>query len=306
MIVCALLAAGANALATVLQRIGVEEATSTNGPQAVGRARQRLMASVLRRPIWFAGLGLMVASFLLQAIALALGNLTTVQPIMVTELLFLVVILGFFFHQTLGRREIITVVGTISGLAVFLAVSSAGGGFEQPDLDNWAFLLGAGVVVIVAAAMLGAHGSRSFRAACFGVAGGVAFALTAAFIKTSADQWSKGPFYVLSHWQAYAVAVAGLAGLVLSQHALEAGPVAASQSALLISNPLASIVMGVYLFGDHLDRSGGRLALELAALAVMFVSLFGLSHSPLIAAGGSGSEHLSEAKQDLRARSVPG
>jgi drug/metabolite transporter (DMT)-like permease len=276
-IVLALLAAGANALATVLQRIGIEEAGSTPG------VRGGLIKGILRRPVWFAGLGLATVSFLLQAIALSLGDLSTVQPVMVTELLFLLIILGLWFHRTLGWREWIGASGTAIGLGVFLATSSAVGGHDRPQAEDWLLLLGASIGGIVIATLLTRRGPRSWRAAFFGVAGGIAFALTAAFVKTAADQWSRGPWYVLSHWQAYAVAIAGLCGLVISQHALDAGPVAASQSALLIVNPLASIVMGIWLFGDRLRLSGGREIIEAAFLAVMFLSLFVLSHSPLIA-----------------------
>lgn len=299
----ALLAAGANALATILQRLGVEEAVRDSGSRERG-----LMASVLRRPIWFAGLALAAASFLLQALALAIGNLVTVQPVMVTELLFLVLILGFWFHHNLGRREWVTVVGTVCGLGVFLAVSSSSGGTQRPAPEDWMILLGTGGVAIVIAVLVARRGSRSWRAACLGIAGGMCFALTAAFIKTTADLWPRGAVFVFSHWQIYGVMVAGMLGLVISQHALDAGPVAASQSALLIVNPLSSIVMGIFLFGDHLQRSGGRLAVEFVFLGVMFLSLFGLSHSPLIATSGAADESLTDRRPQARmpAGSLPG
>ncbi|HUZ20455.1 MAG TPA: DMT family transporter [Acidimicrobiales bacterium] len=276
-IVLALLAAGANALATVLQRIGVEEAAPADG------RRRALMAKVIRRPIWFAGLALTTASFLLLAVALSLGDLSTVQPIMVTELLFLLAILGLWFHRSLGWREWLGATGTATGLGAFLALSSPGGGQLRPTRTDWVLLLAACVGAVVLSTASAQRGPRSWRAACFGVAGGITFALTAAFIKTAADEWSKGPVFVLTHWQAYGVAVSGLAGLVISQHALDAGPVAASQSSLLIVNPLASIVMGVWLFGDHLRHSGGLGTAEAVSLCVMFASLFVLSSSPLIA-----------------------
>jgi drug/metabolite transporter (DMT)-like permease len=219
-IVLALLAAGANALATVLQRLGLEESAQGAG--------QGIVARIVRQPVWFAGLGLATVSFLLQAIALSLGDLSTVQPVMVTELLFLVVIISFWFHRRLGWREWIAVVGTSVGLGIFLGVSAAVGGHERPQTEDWTWLLVASVGAIVVASSLARRGSRSWRAACFGFAGGVAFALTAAFVKTAADQWGRGPWYVLSHWEAYAVAISGLSGLFISQHALDAGPVAAS------------------------------------------------------------------------------
>lgn len=277
-VVLALLAAAANALATVLQRIGVEEAGS-------GERSGGLMASVLRRPIWFAGLSLTSASFLLQAIALSVGDLSTVQPVMVTELLFLLLILGLWFRQKLGWREWAGAAGTAVGLGVFLAFSAAGPGSERPGRSDWILLLTASVAAIALSVLAAQRGGRAWRAAAYGVGGGVTFALTAALIKTVSFIWPRGLVAVLSHWQTYGVALTGLVGLVLSQHALEAGPVAASQSALLVVNPISSIVMGVWLFGDHLHTGGFRLGIELVALIVMFAFLLLLSSSPLIATG---------------------
>ncbi len=287
-IVLALLAAGANALATVLQRLGVEEATS-------GRGRVSLMAALLRRPIWFAGLALTMVSFLLQAIAISLGDLSTVQPVMVTELLFLAVILGGWFKLTFGVREWTGIAGTVAGLGTFLLLSAARGGHQRPDRLDWTLLLATCCGAVLASLVLGSRGGRSWRAAWLGTGGGIAFALTAAFIKTAADLWNRGPLGILLHWQTYGIAIAGGLGFVITQHALEAGPVAASQSALLIVNPLSSIVMGIWLFGDRLQTGGGRGPVEVIALGVMFCSLYLLSHSPLIADEGE-EGRLSESR----------
>src|SRR5665213_4378269 len=98
-IVLALIAAGANAFATIMQRIGVEEANKSD------KTSRALMAGVMKRPIWFMGLVIVAASFLLQAIALSLGNLSTIQPVMVTEILFLVVILSLWFQKKLSLHD---------------------------------------------------------------------------------------------------------------------------------------------------------------------------------------------------------
>ena len=273
----ALLAAAANAFATVLERVGLEQATPTHS------SMRAVMVGVLHRPIWYAGLALTTASFLLQALALANGNLSTVQPIMVSEIVFLLAILGIWFHNPLGWREWLGAGGTAAGLGGFLALSSSTGGNARPSRDDWGLLIIACVGAVLLSTFAGRRGPRAWRAACYGVGAAVSFALTAAFIKTVADQWPKGIGFVFTHVEAYGVAAAGLAGLVLSQHALNAGPVAASQTALLIVNPLSSIVMGIWLFDDHLQTRGGREVFEALALAVMFLALFVLSTSPLIA-----------------------
>jgi drug/metabolite transporter (DMT)-like permease len=277
-IALALLAALANALATVLQRLGLEQAATTRTVQ-VG-----VMAGALKRPIWYVGLSLTTASFLLQALALANGDLATVQPIMVTEIVFLLAVLGIWFHYHLGWREWAGAIGTAAGLGSFLALSTTHtGGDKTPSREDWGLLLIASVGAVLLTTLAGRHGPRAWRAACYGIGAAISFAFTAACIKAVADQWSGGVIGVFTHLEAYGVAIAGLVGLVLSQHALNAGPVAASQAALLIVNPLSSIVMGIWLFDEDLHGGGARTFLEAIALAVMFAALFILSTSPLVA-----------------------
>ncbi|HEV2360305.1 MAG TPA: DMT family transporter [Acidimicrobiales bacterium] len=276
-VVLALLAGLCNAIGTVMQRIAVESAA------AAGQ-----ISGVLKRPVWFLGLVFMTGTFVLQALALNLGALSVVQPIQVTELVFLLAILGGWFRRVLGWREWFGAVGTAVGLGTFLAVGAPSGGGLQPDLDSWVLVLCASIGALFIALLAGTRGTPSWRAAWLGTAAGVAFAVDASLIKASATLLHAGGYaHLLTHWQPYGVAVAGLAGLVIVQHALNAGPIAASQSALLIVNPVASIVIGLMLFGDHLQTSKGRIAVDVMSLCLMFASLFVLTHSPLIASQGA-------------------
>jgi drug/metabolite transporter (DMT)-like permease len=283
-VLLALCAALSNALATVMQRIGVESAPDD------ARSSKRLCFATF--------------SFLLQAVALSLGALSTVQPVMVTELVFLLAVLGFYFRRPLGWGEWIGAGGTAIGLGIFLSVSAPAGGSLRPDVTSWGMVLGAAAVGICLSLFMTRVGSRSWRAAWFGAAGGIAFALTAALIKVSSDYVNHQGFdRLFTHWQPYSIAVAGLIGLILTQHALQAGPIAASQSSLLIVNPLASILMGTLLFGDRLQTSGGRIVVDSLALTVMFVGLVVLSHSPTISSP-TAEERLSTGR-DRRVEVAP-
>jgi len=74
----------------------------------------------------------------------------------------------------------------------------------------------------------------------------------------------------------------GIVGMFLAQNAYQAGPVTASQSALVIVDPLASIAIGIGLFGDHVQTAGGRLVGEVLAMVVLVVGVYSLSRSPLV------------------------
>jgi hypothetical protein len=286
----AVCAALCNALTTIFQRLGVETAPESNGRGL------KLLRHVLRRPIWYVGLFAMIGSFVFQATALGFGGLTVVQPLMVSELVFLVVILRFWFGTPLGWREAIGTVLTVAGLASFLAVSNAGGGTTVPSTSGWIIVTSvcAGAI-IVCLACTGLRASRPWRSAWFGAAGAISFSLSACFTKATTILFSQGFWHLFTHWEPYAIMVAGLAGLVFTQDAFHAGPITASQATLTIVDPIVSIIIGIGLFDDELRGGIGALAVDAVALLVMCAGLFVLTQSPLIA-GAVDQEQLGKSR----------
>jgi len=272
----AVMAAFANALTSVLQRMGVESAPADTN------LKLSLIAYALRRTVWLAGFLVLIAAFLLQFLALHFGRLTTVQPILTLELPFLVAILGLWFRLPLTWREWIGASAAACGLAAFLALSAPSGGNETPDLEDWGIVSFAVIAGCSLAVLLTRVGSPAWRAAWFGTAGAIAFAFTAALIKTMNDEINRGWSHVFVSWPPYALAGAGLVGVFLAQNAFHVGPVTASQSALVIVDPLVSIAIGVGLFGDHVQTAGGRLIGEILAMMVLSAGVFSLTRSPLV------------------------
>lgn len=272
----AVMAAFANALTSVLQRMGVETAPPETN------LRLSLITYALRRKVWVAGFLVMIAAFLLQFLALHFGHLTTVQPILTLELPFLVAILGIWFRQPLTWKEWVGSSAAAGGLAAFLALSAPSGGNETPDLENWGVVSFAVIAGCSLSVLFTRVGGPGWRAAWFGVAGAIAFAFTAALIKTMNDEIAHGWGHVFLSWPPYAMAGAGLAGVFLAQNAFHAGPVTASQSALVVVDPLVSIAIGIGLFGDHVQTAGGRLIGEVLAMLVLFAGVLSLSRSPLV------------------------
>jgi hypothetical protein len=125
-------------------------------------------------------------------------------------------------------------------------------------------------------------GPRWWKAAMFGTAAAITYAFTAALIKTVSDYAARDWVTLFVHWQTYGVIVFGLLGLFLTQNAFHAGPLAASQSTLVLVDPLVSICLGIALYGDSLRTSGPYGPLEALSLLLMFVGAVFLSHSPLI------------------------
>ncbi len=294
--VLAVAAAFSNALTSILQRMGVEDAPDD------AEMKLKLITHALKRGVWLLGFVVLIAAFLLQAVALHLGDLSQVQPILTTELLFLVLVLATWFRFRIGIREWIGCVAAAGGLAGFLYFAQPGGGTEVPDALSW--IVTGAICAGVVAVMVGLtfRGPRWWRAAMFGAAGAVGFAFTASLIKSVGNIVAKDYTQLFFHWQTYAMAGCGVFALFLAQNAYHAGPIAASQTALVLVDPLASIAIGIALFGDNLRTSGAYGPLEALSLLIMFVGAASLSQSPLIS-GMKGSEDRYDELLSTRSRS---
>jgi drug/metabolite transporter (DMT)-like permease len=273
----AVAAAFSNAITTILQRMGVESAPAET------TLRFSLIAYAVRRKVWLAGFGGMICGFLLQFLALHFGRLSQVQPVLTLELPFLVAILGVWFGHRLGWHEWVGAVLAAGGLATFLAVAAPGGGLERPGLSDWLLVSGAVVATCVVSVGLAQIGPLPWRAAMFGVSAAVMFAFTAAIIKEMNADIVQGWGGVFVAWPPYALAASGLAAMFLAQNAFHAGPITASQSTLVLVDPIASIAIGIGLFGDQLQTGGARGPFEAIGLVVLVFGVFSLARSPLVA-----------------------
>ncbi|HWE67083.1 MAG TPA: DMT family transporter [Acidimicrobiales bacterium] len=281
--ILALGAALANALTSVFQRMGVENAPADT------TLKLSLMTYAIRRGVWLLGFALMIFSFVFQAIALHFGRLSEVQPILTLELVFLVVVLAVWFGFSVGKREWLGSLAAVGGLAGFLYCANPQSGNLSPPVWEWVVAGGACAAAIAVAVVLALRGPRWWRAAMFGSAAAIAFAFTAACTKVVsgivATDWAS----LYRHWQTYTLVVFGVLAVFLAQNAFHAGPIVASQSTLVMVDPLASILIGVGLFGDNLRTSGAWGPLEALSLLIMFAGAFSLAQSPLVS-GMKGDE----------------
>ena len=282
----AVLAAAVNALTSVLQRIGVETAPASSA------LRLSLMAHALRRGIWLVGFALMLVVFGLQATALRFGSLTIVQPVLTTELLFLLLILAVWFRYRLHWPEWVGAATVVGGLAIFFLAADPKGGRALPSEHGWLLtyiVLGGAIAACILSAL---RGPRWWRAAAFGASASLTAAFTAALTKAITTYVTEGWGHVFVHAQPYLLAVSGIGTVFLIQNALHAGPITASRITMITINPVVSIVLGITLFGDRLRSGPGWITLETLGLATLVVGVVVLARSPLVAstrAGGDGA-----------------
>ena len=278
MVVClALLAALANAIARVCQRLGVEDAPSASGPS------MGLVRHMIQRPVWVLGFAVMALGYVAQASALHLGGLNVVQPLMVSELVILVFVLWLWYSTPLRPRDLVAALLTALGLGTFLFVAAPSSGTSTPSKALWLAVATVVVLIVVACVVLGSRGPGWWRALILGAGASVGFALLSAVTKTMTDLLVNGWGALFTSWPVYALAVIGLGSFLIMQSAFQVGPFTASQSTLILVNPFASIVIGAILFGESLRGGAGYVTAEVLSLSVMVVGAIGLSTSPLVA-----------------------
>lgn len=277
MVIClALLAAFANAIASICQRLGVEDAPPSTGPS------MGLVRHMLRRPIWLVGFTVMALGYASQAVALHLGTLNVVQPLMVGELVILVFVLWFWFSTPMRPRDFVAALAAAVGLAGFLILSAPTVGSKVPTNGLW---LGASLatVLCVAIFLVLARRGPAWRQALFlGAGASIGFALLSAITKSMTDVLVLGWGALFSSWQLYALCVVGLSSFLIMQSAFRVGPFAASQSTLILVNPFVSIFIGHLLYGENLRGGPLFASLEVLSLVVMVLGALGLSTSALM------------------------
>ncbi|HEY0786272.1 MAG TPA: DMT family transporter, partial [Acidobacteriaceae bacterium] len=221
----ALLTASSNACAAVLQRKAAAQVPSEESMHF------SLIADLVRRKVWLAGIGMVIVASVAQAAALATGPIALVQPIFIIELPVTLVLAALANHNraALKRLPWAAIGLTTAALGVGLALAQPTGAISTAQDTSWVLVLIAtaafeAVLIILS---LGLKGEP--RAALLGLAAACGYALTAALMKNAVSDLDNGAVRFFTSWHIYGVAVVGVGSLFLLQNALQAGSLVASQ-----------------------------------------------------------------------------
>ena len=119
-IVLAIAAAVLFALGTVLlQKGGMAE--------PAGGSTSGLLLRMARRPIWLAGIAADAAGFALQAVALTIGRLAVVQPLLVSSVVFALPLGAKLTDQRVRRIDVVAALVVTIALVVFLTAADPSG-----------------------------------------------------------------------------------------------------------------------------------------------------------------------------------
>ena len=260
----ALVAAFLFALAATLQQKGALTLPT------ISLADPMSLVRLLGEKTWLLGTLALFTGYLFQAGALDRGRLSIIQPLLVTTVVFALPLGYFLTRQHVGRREVIGAAVIIIGLGLFVYFGDPAGGNENASNSQWAITIALLSVLSVLLLVFGS-GSLSMKAAVYGTVAGILFGLSSALTKPTLDYLHESVGTMLSHWECYALAVAGVLGFVLQQVSLGTGRLAPSVATVSVANPIVGILIGILLLDERLSRPGWHIVLAVIGLGLALV-----------------------------------
>lgn len=257
---------------SVFQHHGVNRA-------AAGRVmRGQLLARVAARPVWLLGSAAGLVAVGLQALALAWGPVSVVQPLLVTALLFALPATVLVRGRRPAPAEWVWACVLIVGLVLFLASahpeSAAPGRVRSTGLLVATLALGVLGGLVVGMAL---WARTRYRAVLLGAASGVGYGLAGALGRYCLVQLQSGPRLVLTDWPLWALLAVVVLSVVVEQVAFRAGPLAASLPPITVLEPLVAVFLGVTTLDESVGLSLGALVGEGAGGITLLVALMFLA-----------------------------
>lgn len=278
-VLLALGAALAYAAASVLQQREAEADEVADGQGAVGGG-VRLVLRLARKPVWLAGLAADGVGYGLQALALGVGELLVVQPVLTSGILFALPVSAWWAGRKLGRTDFAWAVTLAIGLTAFLLLAGTDGGRDRASTEAWLVCGAIAAPVLVVCILAAARSVGTRRAVLFAFTTGVLFGITAALTKSSVVLLDQHGLGALAYWEPYALAILGALGFVVNQRAFQAGSLTASLPTLTVVEPVVAAIIGVTMLHETIPTDGVAewLAVVVSVIA-MIVATAVLSRS---------------------------
>jgi hypothetical protein len=211
-------------------------------------------------------------------VALNYGSLALVQPLLVCDLVFAVLISQYLARRAgdpmANRRRsglaVFTGVGAATaGVAGFLVVGRPSGGHADVQFDVLA-PLAIGLVVVTGGCLAVAARQENLRPLALALACGVNYGVAAFAVKLVTTEFGGGPAQVFTNWPIYVLAVVGPVGFILNQDAFQQGTfLAPVQAIITTADPVISIGLGILWLGVVLRSSPAAIVGEVASLLLM-------------------------------------
>jgi drug/metabolite transporter (DMT)-like permease len=247
-----------------------------------------IFVDLVRQSLWLIAIVANIAGFALQVVALSLGSLALVQPLLVFDLVFAVLISWLLDKRAGvphagGRRSTLLMFAgvaiTTAGVAGFLGIGRPSAGTTNVHFSVLVPLV-IGLAVIVGGCLAVAARSPDLRPLAMALACGANYGVSAFAVKLVTSEFGGGAAKVFTNWPIYVLAVAGPLGYLFNQYALQQGKsLAPVQSIITSADPIISIALSILWLNVVLRDSPAAIFGEVASLAVMVAGIVLTSHN---------------------------
>jgi drug/metabolite transporter (DMT)-like permease len=243
----------------------------------------RLIADLLRRRRWLAGVAIMGVGQASSAWAVGHLELSVSEPLMATSLIFALILAVPLSGQRLCRTELLGALILAAGvtmLSVSRTVSAQGVRF-----GSFAYWPAAAAIGVIAFGFVhaGLRREGQQRATLTATASGLIFGISDALTRRSVQIIDgRHATALLTSWPAYSLVGASLVGLWLMESSFNAAPLRASLPAITAAEPVAGIALGVVVFGDVIRISPWMITLQIAGLAALVTGVLMVARGPAL------------------------
>jgi drug/metabolite transporter (DMT)-like permease len=242
--------------------------------------RLRILTDLLRKPRWLLGIACMVAGYLCAAWSIGHLELTFVEPLLTTYLVWALVLAVPMSRQRVKVAEVVGAVILIGGVTLLsVSRSITPIGLDFGSFSHWyAAAIIAGIAAV--AVQTGHRRTGQVRATLTGLGAGLVFGIQDALTRQTLEILQGNSFTALfTAWAPYALVGAGIVGIWLMQNAFSAAPLHASLPAIAAGEPIAGIALGIVVFGDRIQITPGMLAIEAGGIAALIVGVVAVARS---------------------------
>jgi hypothetical protein len=243
-------AAAAYGTASALQHHAAAQVSPTD-ETGVGMVR-RLASD----RVWLAGGLADIAAVAMHAAALWAGSLVVVQTLLPLGIVVALIVGARFDHRLPPAADWGAALTIAVGIGVFLAAARPHGGVQNPSARSWvvagALLGGLAIASLMAAKRTATQAAATFVAA----AAALALAFAAALTSPVLHRFTGGIAHGLGSWLTIALIASGGIGFLLAQRAFQTAPLRVSLPVLTIADPLLGLLLGLFVFRQHIAFEG--------------------------------------------------
>jgi hypothetical protein len=240
-----------------------------------------LMRKLVRDRVWLTGWIVNLGGFAVQALALHLGSVAMVQPLLATQLMFALPMSSLERKQWPRLRDWCSALGICGGLVLLLVVVDAAPLQGNADRGKIIVAVLCELAIIALLVPMARRINHEVMNVATAACAGLCFSMTGVFLKLTGDDLANhGVAYTATDWVGYALAGSTLLGLVLEQAAFANGPLPWAIATKDSMNPIASYAVGVLAFPVAVPNGADSLAGIAGAGALLILGAIGLAHSP--------------------------